>query len=145
MVRNSRFLLPTSLLEKLFNLFFEVMGKKSSKEEFMKVTFDLLSPAERIMIAKRVAIIFLLMKKIDYNNICERLKVSPSTVAKFALLMEKSEGIVPTFKNIIKIDKIKLFLKELLNEIYKPGIYGINWKSAWKRKRELDKEKTFGI
>ncbi|KKQ24200.1 MAG: hypothetical protein US40_C0002G0031 [Candidatus Roizmanbacteria bacterium GW2011_GWC2_37_13] len=145
MVRNSRFLLQKDLLDKLFNLFFEVMGKKSSKEEFMKVVFDLLSPAERIMVAKRVAIIFLLMKKIDYYNICEKLKVSPSTVAKFALLMEKSEGIVPTFKNIVKIEKVALFLKEIFNEIYHPGLHGIDWKSARERKISLDKEKTFGI
>jgi len=62
MVRNSRFLLQKDLLDKLFNLFFEVMGKKSSKEEFMKVVFDLLSPAERIMVAKRVAIILISVK-----------------------------------------------------------------------------------
>lgn len=145
MVRNSRFLLSKNLLEKLFTLFFEVMGKKTSKEEFMKVMYDLLSPAERIMIAKRVAIIFLLMKKIDYQNICERLKVSPSTVAKFAILMEKSEGIVPTFKNIVKIQKVALFLKEIFNEIYHPGLPGINWKNAWEEKNKINEEKAFGI
>jgi len=85
------------------------------------------------------------MKKIDYYNICERLKVSPSTVAKFALLMEKSEGIVPTFKKIVKIEKVRLFLKEIFNDLYHPGLPGINWKAAWERKINLDKEKTFGI
>lgn len=145
MVRNSRFPIPNNLLEKLFGLFFEVMGNKSSKDEFIKVMFDLLSPAERIMIAKRVAIIYLLMKNVEYYNICERLKVSSSTVAKFALLMEKSEGIVPTFKNIVKIQKVALFLKEILNEIYHPGLYGINWSAAWERKRNVEKEKTYGI
>ncbi|MCL4364263.1 Trp family transcriptional regulator [Patescibacteria group bacterium] len=145
MVRNSRFKLSEELLSKLFSLFFEIMGKKSSQEEFMKVMFDLLSPAERIMLAKRVAIIYLLMKKIEYYSICDRLKVSSSTVSKFALIMEKSDGIVPTFRNIVKIEKISLFLKEIFNDIYHPGLPGTNWKSAWESKIKTNKEKIFGI
>ncbi|MCR4276674.1 MAG: Trp family transcriptional regulator [Candidatus Roizmanbacteria bacterium] len=145
MVRNSRFTLSDDLLEKLFDLLFEVIGNKSSKDEFRKIFVDLLTPAERIMLAKRVAIIYLLIKKIEYYNICDRLKVSPSTVAKYALLMEKSEGIVPTFKQIVKIDKVKIFLEEIFNNIFAPGKVGINWEIAWKNKFSLEKKKTFGI
>ena len=87
MVRNSRFVLSEDLLEKIFDLFFEVMGNTSSKNEFRKIFFDLLTPAERIMLAKRVAIIYLLLKKIEYYNICDRLKVSSATVSRIALLM----------------------------------------------------------
>lgn len=145
MVRNSRFKLDENVLEKLFDLFFEVVGKKANKGEFRKVIVDLLSPAERIMLAKRIAIIYLLLKKIDYYNICKVLKVSPSTVAKFSLLMERSEGVVPTFKTIVKREKIGEFLEELFNDLYGPGVPGINWKAAWERKRNLEKRKAFGI
>lgn len=145
MVRNSRFQLDDDILEKLFNLFFEVVGKKSDKDEFREVMIDLLSPAERIMISKRIAIIYLLLKKIDYYNICEVLKVSAATVAKFSLLMEKSRGIVPTFKSIVNKEKVGEFLEELFNTLYAPGVYGINWKAAWERKRNLQKRKTFGM
>jgi len=145
MVRNSQFTLSEGLLEKLFDLFFELVGNISSKDELKKVFFDLLTPAERIMLAKRVAIIYLLLKKIKYYNICDRLKVSPGSVAKFALLIEKSEGIVPTFKQIIKIDKINIFLEEIFNNIFAPGKVGVNWKEAWKNKISLENKKTFGI
>lgn len=145
MVRNSRFVLSDDLLEKVFDLFFEVMGNTSSKNEFRKIFFDLLTPAERIMLAKRVAIIYLLMKKIEYYNICDRLKVSSATVSKIALLMEKSEGIVPAFKQIVKIDKVKIFLEEVFNNIFAPGKTGVDWKIAWENKINLEKKKTFGI
>ncbi len=145
MVRNSRFVLSDDLLEKIFDLFFEVMGNTSSKNEFRKIFFDLLTPAERIMLAKRVAIIYLLMKKIEYYNICDRLKVSSATVSKIALLMEKSDGIVPAFKQIVKIDKVKIFLEEIFNNIFAPGKIGVNWKIAWENKINLEKKKTFGI
>ena len=145
MVRNSRFVLSDNLLEKLFDLFFEVVGNKSSKDEFKKIFIDLLTPAERIMLAKRVAIIYLLLKKIEYDNICDRLKVSPTTVAKYSLLMEKSEGIVPTFKQIVKVDKINIFLEEIFNSIFAPGKIGVNWKIAWENKINLEKKITYGI
>lgn len=145
MVRNSRFVLSNNLLEKIFDLFAEVMGNTSSKDEFKKIFFDLFTPAERIMMAKRVAIIYLLMKKIEYYNICDRLKVSSATVSKIALLMEKSEGIVPIFKQIVKIDKVKIFLEEVFNNIFAPGKVGVNWKIAWENKNKLENKKTFGI
>jgi len=145
MVRNSRFILSESLLEKLFDLFFEVVGNKTSKDEFRKIFIDLLTPAERIMLAKRVAIIYLLLKKIEYYNICDRLKVSQATVARYSLLMEKSEGIVPTFKRIVKNDKIKIFLEEIFNNIFAPGKVGVNWKMAWENRINLEKKKIFGI
>lgn len=145
MVRNSRFVLSDALLEKLFDLLFEVVGNRTSKVEFKKIFVELLTPAERIMLAKRVAIIYLLSKKIEYYNICERLKVSSATVSKFALLMEKSEGIIPIFKQIVKNDKVKIFLEEIFNNIFAPGKYGVNWKIAWENKINLEKKKTYGI
>lgn len=145
MVRNSRFVLQDHLLEKIFDLFFEVMGNASSENEFKKIFFDLLTPAERIMLAKRVAIIYLLMKKIEYYNICDRLKVSTATVSRIALLMEKSDGIVPAFKQIVKNDKVKIFLEEVFNNIFAPGKIGVDWKIAWENKNKLEYKKTFGI
>lgn len=145
MVRNSRFELSQDLLEKLFDLFFEIVGNTTSKDEFKKIFTDLLTPAERIMLAKRVAIVYLLLKKVEYYNICERLKVSQTTVARYSLLMEKSEGIVPAFKQIVQNDKVKIFLEETFNSIFAPGKIGINWKIAWENKKNLEKKKTFGI
>jgi Trp operon repressor len=145
MVRISKFKLRKDVLEKLSDLFFVVVGKKGKREEFRKVIIDLLSPAERIMIAKRIAIIYLLLKEIDYYNICNVLKVSPSTVAKFSLLMEKSQGIVPTFKNVLAKEEVREFLEEVFNTLFAPGVPGINWKAAWERKIDLKRRKAFGI
>lgn len=145
MARISQYLLDEEKLKKLFNLFFEVVGKRDDQEEFNKVIADLLSPIERIMIAKRIAIIYLLLKKINQQNICQVLKVSSSTVAKFSLLMEKSIGIVPTFKSLIRNEKLKEFLEDIVDSFFEPGIPGVNWTAAWERKIEKEKKKTYGI
>lgn len=145
MARISRFKLEDHILEKLFTLFFEVVGKKGYKEEFQKTIADLLSPVERIMIAKRIAIVYLIMKKIDYATICRNLKVSPSTVAKFRLLMEKSEGVIPTLNSLLRNEKIADFLEEWLIDLHAPGTYGANWSIAWQRKKEFQRRKSQGI
>jgi len=81
MARISKRKLDDKILEKIFDLFFEIVGKKSSKEDFKNTIVDLLSPIERVMIAKRVAIIYLLMKKINQRSISQALKVSNATVS----------------------------------------------------------------
>lgn len=145
MTRISRFKLSDRVCDKLFELFFEVIARQKNKDEFNKILFDLLSPVERIMIAKRIVVIYLLMKEIDYRTICNVLKVSNGTVSKFRIIMEKSGGVVPRLKHILKEERIYLFIKELFNELFPPGRYGVNWKVAWERKFELDREKTQGI
>lgn len=145
MTRISRFTLNKDMLEKLFTLFFEVVGRRGNRDEFQKVIFDILSPVERIMIAKRIAVSYLLLKKIDYKIICDTLKVSPTTVAKFKLLLERSEGMVPVFGRMLTNEKIELFLGELFSEIFYPGKPGINWKSAWELKRSIQEKKETGL
>lgn len=145
MTHISQYKLDDNVLERLFQLFFEIVGKREDREEFHEILIDILSPVERIMIAKRIAIIYLLMKQIDYTNICKVLKVSTATVAKFNLLMEKSRGVVPLFKKIVRNEKMGLFLMELFNDLFPPGMPGVNWKAAWERKKRMNKIKTFGI
>ncbi|OGK12005.1 hypothetical protein A2954_00285 [Candidatus Roizmanbacteria bacterium RIFCSPLOWO2_01_FULL_37_12] len=145
MARISKLKLKPEILEKLFSLFFEIVGKKNKKEEFQKVIKELLSPVERVMVAKRIAIIYLLLKEIDYLVIEDVLKVSSATIARYKFIIEKSDGIVPSFKKILLNDKILLFLNEFFDTLFPPGTYGTNWKSAWQRKFEIQRKKTEGI
>lgn len=130
---------------KLFTLLFEVVAKRENKEDFDKILLDLFSPVERIMIAKRVVIIYLLMKEIDALTICDVLKVSTSTVSKFRLVREKSEGIVPALKRIVRNDEITLFLEGLFKDLFPPGVYGVDWKAAWQKKFDYERKKSEGI
>lgn len=126
MTRISKFPVQDNVLEKLFDLLFEVLENQKDQEEFSKVIYDLLSPTERIMVAKRVAIVYLLMKKIDYYNISDVLKVTPNTIAKFQAIRKKSKGIVKSLKHIVRNEKIANFFEKLFLEIYRPGVYGVN-------------------
>ncbi len=146
MVQISRNKLPEEILSKLLLLFFEVVGKKNKNEEFEKIINDLFSPVERIMIIKRIAIMYLLMKQIQPVIIADVLKVSPSTVAKFSIIMDKSEGIVPYLKKLLEKEKISDFFEDIFDDLFNyPGRYGINWSQAWKSKIEKENRRRTGI
>ena len=64
MTRISRYKLKERVYEKMFQLLFEVMTSSREKHEFNKLLKDILSPTERIMIAKRVVLLYLLLQKL---------------------------------------------------------------------------------
>lgn len=145
MTRISQFRIDNDVLEKIFSLFFEVISRDKNEVEFQNIIHDLLSPAERIMIAKRVAIFYMLMKKLDYYHISQSLKVSTATIAKFNLVKENSRGIVSALKRTVRNEKIINFFEELTLELRRPGKYGVNWKNAWEDKIAHEKRKEKGI
>lgn len=145
MVRLSRLKLEDKVLNKLSVLLFEVIGKTNDQNKFSAIMRDLLSPSERIMLAKRIAIIYLLLKKVDYLTICDVVKVSPSTVAKFSLLLEKSEEVSQTFSSILRQEKILNFVEGIFNDLFAPGTMGVNWSNAWRRKNEFERKQNQGI
>lgn len=145
MTQVSRFKLKDHVLERLFDLFFEIVGKNKSREEFTLIINDVLSSTEKIMIAKRIAIVYLLLKGIDYRNFCKTIKVSSATVSKYKILVERSGGLVPAFEKIIRDDKIVEFLEGFLIMLFPPGTPGINWSAAWQVKIEHERSKKEGI
>ncbi len=113
------------------------------EERFIGIMNELLSLTEKIMIAKRIAIIYLLVKDIDYLVISDVLKVSSGTIAKFHSMMNKGREIKNILKGITGNEKIKDFFEELF--FREPGTYGTNWKSAWRQKFEIERKKQRGI
>ena len=86
MVHLSSYPLEKRKLLKLYQLFFEIIARSGSRDNFIVMMNDVVSPPEQIMIAKRIAIVYLLTKGINPSAIAYYLKVSKSTAAKFSLL-----------------------------------------------------------
>src|SRR3989344_4680113 len=112
MTRISRRPVKDDVVERIFELFFQAIGKKSKKEDFLAVISDILSPTEKIMIAKRVTIIFLLMKNVDYQTISDVVKVASGTIAKFQIIMENSKGVVKALQSTLLNDNLMNMLDE---------------------------------
>jgi len=146
MVQISKRKLSDKTLSKLFLLLFHTVGKKNKQEQFEKIINDLFSDTERIMIIKRVAIIYLLLKEIDQKTITDVLKVSSSTVSKYSITAKRGEGIVSFFKRLLQKEKFVEFFDDVFYELFaRPGIYGINWERAWQSKAKRERLEQQGI
>jgi Trp operon repressor len=93
----------------------EVVLTKVTKEEDMdQFLFALLSPTERLMLAKRLAMIVLLKENLPESSIAEMLHVTRGTVAKMQLFLEaRGQGYEVGLK-VLENEKLMTELKGLL-------------------------------
>lgn len=114
-----RFLKP-EISSRLHDLLLETVVACSSKIETAEFLDDLLSPTEKIMLAKRLAIAYLLSKKLPYRTIAQTLKVSISTIGNIALMLKiQGKGFRKAVDKIMKNEKWKLFYQELGDTVIK--------------------------
>jgi Trp operon repressor len=92
--------------EKLFKKLISILGKAQAKNYLPIVISELFTKTEKIMLAKRLAIILLLSDNIPQHKITDVLKVSPTTVAKISLQIKI--GKHKTILAISKKEKIDL-------------------------------------
>jgi Trp operon repressor len=147
MVNISKRPVDVKKLFKLYQLFFEVVSKAKNKDEFLELIKDLLSPVEQIMVAKRIAIIYLLTKNVDQLAIARYIKVSRATVSKFNLLFfEKKTRLIKIIESMIKKEKIGHFLEDLFADLFiQPGIKIGHWQRYWDHKRRQNERKMIDV
>ena len=84
--------------DKIFTALISHLTAKGSSKDRQKFAFELLTHTERIMLAKRLAIICMLGEGYSFEDIQETLRVSPSTVGRIWEGMQKGN-----YKQISKI------------------------------------------
>ena len=108
--------------EKKINKTFEFVLGKFNSQEINSFLFSLFSPTERLMFAKRLAIVLLLQQGIDDSKIAETLCVTRVTVDRMHLFLElRPEGFNLAAKEIGK-DKL---MQEVKNALVKLASYSI--------------------
>lgn len=92
----------------------ESIASVRSHDAVSQLLDDLLSPTERLMIAKRLSIAFLLFKKYDQRTISKWLKVSLGTINKVSLAMQIGKGgYLMIIKSIISKEELKGFIEKI--------------------------------
>ena len=122
MTHVSRKKLPDKVLRQILDSFLFVLTNTKKKEEMSKFLDAFLSNTEKIMLAKRLAIVFLLSEGVEETKISETLLVTQSTVSRIKLWYEtKGSGYKIA---ITKLKKQKLLgeLKLLALEVVRRGI-----------------------
>lgn len=141
MSKISKRVLHQELENYIFDLFIKTISDLKNESEVKNFVEDLLSPSERIMLIKRLAIAILLSKDYTYDAIDETLKVSRPTITRVSISLKygKSGYQQVTQKILQRQKKEKLLdtIDELLLKLTPPKAYG---SIGYKKKQILGKE-----
>jgi len=146
MAQVSKRFLHKKVEERILDLFWTSLSSLSTKQKVALFLNDLLTQTEKIMLSKRLAIAFMLMKGHGYPTINDRLKVSDPTIwnVKTGLSL-RGKGYKMAIEQIMNKEKWEKFWQDLdhfFEEIL-PPMYGTNWKEArrkqWQKRREQEK------
>jgi len=96
--------LPNERLEEIFDLFLTSISIQPSKTSIANFLGELLTPTEKIMLSKRVAIGYLLAKNYDYRSISLILKVS-TTVGEVATQYKYGKHLKKVVEKLVKDKK----------------------------------------
>ncbi len=119
-------------LQKLYDEFNSVLEKSAKKSWAKFFLNDFLTKTEKIMLAKRFAVIYLLSKDVPTSYISESLCMSPATIFRMSLKYEigKYSSLLKTIesenKNIWKI------LEKILRAGMPPRAGRGRWKFLYK-------------
>ena len=119
-------------LQKLYNEF-GVALEKSAKKSWLKFFLnDFLTHTEKIMLAKRFAVIYLLSKEVPSSYIAESLCMSPATIARMSLKYDigKYSSLLKAIKNENK--DIWVILEKILRAGLPPRAGRGRWKFLYK-------------
>lgn len=142
MTKVSRRLLDNDLENRIFEVFTKSIVELKNPEDVKSFLSDLLSPVERIMLVKRLAIAILLTKGYTYEMIDDALKVSHTTIMRISFWLKYGEnnGYKKVIDNFLKQQKKEESLdkiEEILLKLSGPKRYG---SPAFERKSKKGKE-----
>lgn len=142
MTQISKHFMSPVIEEKVYKVFIESVKNTKTSGEVVDFLNDLLSPVEKIMMAKRVAVAFLLLEdKYTYEEIARTVKVSRGTIAKIhAVFALQGKGYRKTLGDILKRKAAKSALSELLDTLTSLPPKGANI-GEWKKAKRLVKLK----
>lgn len=115
----SRRKLPPDEEKKIINLLIGELAKMTDKDKFDSLISLLLSPDEKLMLAKRMAVFIFTDEGISDNQIARSLYLTRITVQKlrltYQLSREKKEPVIQVIQN----PELKQMLKPLLKKLLK--------------------------
>lgn len=124
----SRRKLNKQLESYIFELFIRTISDLKEQKDIANFIEDLLSPTEKIMLVKRLAIAILLTKGYTYDAIDETLKVSRPTINHVSYWLKYGRsGYQKVVEKILRDQKKETTLdaiEETLLKLSRPGMIG---------------------
>lgn len=147
MVHVSGARLRQDALNKINLLLYKVIRTTKNVDDFQQLFTEIFSKKEQILIAKRVVIMYLLIKDIPQREIARALKVSTATVTKYAtFLKDRKTPLTKLMSYHLKQEAIENLLEDIFFNLFvQPGIKIGHWNSYWQHQKRKAKRNTSGI
>jgi len=118
----SRIQLNKRVEEKLIDSLEIVLTKASKKDEMNKFLFSLMTHTEKLMLAKRLAVVVLLKEGLTQSEISRALNLTRVTVNKMELLLETRKEGYNIALRILAEEKLLAEFKDILVKLTKYSI-----------------------
>lgn len=142
MTQVSRYPISKDVYDRCWEIFTKTLIGIKNSQDVDEIVSDLLTPTERIMLTKRLAIAFLLTQGYEYREVEKILHVSFQTIAMVNnALRYGNNGYKKAVNRILKDEKLKDILNKTAQILITPATYGGQGSGAWRYlKRELQKK-----
>ena len=130
---SKRYLSP-KVEQQIFDTFVDSFTSLSSTQKTTDFLYDLLSPVEQVMLGKRLAIAYMLMKGHAQRSVADTLKVSQATVTKVNASLKIGAGYRAIISHMLQKEKVVAFfdsLEEKIDHLLPPK--GASWSEHYKR------------
>lgn len=141
----SKYLIDKNVYGQMFNVFLDMISGLKTKTKVSSFFDEFLSPTEKIMFVKRLAIGIFVAKDYDYRQISDLLKVSTATISTYKIAYNNEKEYKRVIDQILLDQKIERFLLSLSETISSVGAIGGAKSSGWLnlrneiRKKRLNK------
>lgn len=143
MTQVSKYPIPKEIADRIFDVFLKTLVEIQNKEEADQFMSDFLTPTEKIMLAKRLAIAFLLEKGYDYRTIQRMIRVSAATITSVNIVRKYgSNGYKNLIGKILRDESLKRFLENVAIKLLSLPAASTKGGGAYRYlKQELEKGK----
>lgn len=146
MTQVSKYPISTKIADRIFEIFLKTLVEIKSTNEADQFISDFLTPTEKIMLAKRLAIAFLLEKGYDYRTIQKIIRVSAPTITSVNTSRHYgSKGYKKLIEKILREEKLIHLFENTISTLLSAPSSLEKGKGTWsylRRQVEAQKKKN---
>ena len=137
MAQISKYPISSSVANRIFEVFIKTLTNLKNKNDADDFAYDLFSPTEKVMLSKRIAIAFLLLKGYQYREISRILRVSLSTIGYISTSIKNGKGAYERIlSRIMNEEKLEEFFKEIAEKLLSVPAVGGKGSGPWRYLKE---------
>lgn len=143
MAQVSKYPISKGVYDRIFKVFLKTLVNIKNPKDAEEFVESILTPVERIMLAKRLAIAFLLEKDYKYREIQRVIRVSLPTIASVNVVRQyMGNGYKKIISKILQDEKVKNFLETSVLKLLSIPAKGNKGGGVWRYlKGEVERER----